>query len=484
MQVLKASEAGNLKLAKDGVTILIPQPSDDPDDPLNWSWTQKHLALIPLIFASLLTDFSITWGSVLFQAQGPTFNMTPSAVSQSLSGSLFMMGPGGVLAVPLIQRFGRLPVVFWSQILAALTVMAAAVSPNYACFTAFRTLQGFVCSPPQVVGLSIVHDMFFFHERARKVNIWVLCFLGGPFLGPFIAAWLIEAVSWRADFGVLSGLFGFSAILVVLLGRETLYDRLSPQKKEAGVKGKLKLLTGVAGAQMSGRPIVWTVCKDLVTVQLRPQIFFLTVIFIMVLVAWVIGINTTISLLVVPPPYSFSPSAEAVSWVAPMIGAGLGELWGYWFNDFLLRRHLRTHEGSYTVENRLWGVYTPAVIAFVGLILYGQALQHTLHWIALLVAWACVAFGMIAATTAISAYCLDSFPNHSSLVASIINFWRTTGGFCVVYFQLKWIATSGAAVTFGCQGMILGVAFITGVVTTQIWGKRWRKKYPPPKAEN
>ncbi|KAL9065088.1 MAG: hypothetical protein Q9157_007599 [Trypethelium eluteriae] len=306
MQVLKASEAGNLKLAKDGVTILIPQPSDDPDDPLNWSWTQKHLALIPLIFASLLTDFSITWGSVLFQAQGPTFNMTPSAVSQSLSGSLFMMGPGGVLAVPLIQRFGRLPVVFWSQILAALTVMAAAVSPNYACFTAFRTLQGFVCSPPQVVGLR-----------------------------------------------VLSGLFGFSAILVVLLGRETLYDRLSPQKKEAGVKA---------------------------------------VIFIMVLVAWVIGINTTISLLVVPPPYSFSPSAEAVSWVAPMIGAGLGELWGYWFNDFLLRRHLRTHEGSYTVENRLWGVYTPAVIAFVGLILYGQALQHTLHWIALLVAWACVAF--------------------------------------------------------------------------------------------
>ena len=167
-----------------------------------------------------------------------------------------------------------------------------------------------------------------------------------------------------------------------------------------------------------------------------------------------------------------------------MIGAGLGELWGHWFNDFLLARHLRAHKGSYTVENRLWGVYTPAVVAFVGLILYGQALQHTLHWMALLVAWACVAFGMIAATTAVSAYCLDSFPNHSSLVASIINFWRTTGGFCVVYFQLKWIATSGAAITFGCQGMVLGVAFITGVVTTQIFGKRWRIKYPPPKAEN
>ncbi len=27
-----------LKLAKDGFTVLIPKPSDDEEDPLNWSW--------------------------------------------------------------------------------------------------------------------------------------------------------------------------------------------------------------------------------------------------------------------------------------------------------------------------------------------------------------------------------------------------------------------------------------------------------------
>lgn len=37
--------------------------------------------------------------------------------------------------------------------------MAAAVSPNYATFTAFRTLQGFVNTAPQVIGLSMVHDL-------------------------------------------------------------------------------------------------------------------------------------------------------------------------------------------------------------------------------------------------------------------------------------------------------------------------------------
>jgi len=63
------------------------------------------------------------------------------------------------MAVPLIQRFGRLSVLFWSQLLTALVVMAAAVSPNYASFTAFRTLQGLVNTAPQVIGLSMVHDL-------------------------------------------------------------------------------------------------------------------------------------------------------------------------------------------------------------------------------------------------------------------------------------------------------------------------------------
>jgi len=35
LQVHKLSDSDNLKLAKDGITVLIPQPSDDPDDPVS-----------------------------------------------------------------------------------------------------------------------------------------------------------------------------------------------------------------------------------------------------------------------------------------------------------------------------------------------------------------------------------------------------------------------------------------------------------------
>ena len=107
--------------------------------------------------------------------------MTPPEISHSISGAIFMQGPGGLLAVPLAQRYGRLPVLFWSQFLTLVVTIGAYGASGYAGFTACRTLQGFFAAPPQVIGLSIIHDMFFFHERARKVNIWAFCFLVGMY---------------------------------------------------------------------------------------------------------------------------------------------------------------------------------------------------------------------------------------------------------------------------------------------------------------
>ena len=53
-----------LKLAKDGQTILIPQPSDDPEDPLNWTWFRKHLTLIIISMTAFLPDYGSATGAV------------------------------------------------------------------------------------------------------------------------------------------------------------------------------------------------------------------------------------------------------------------------------------------------------------------------------------------------------------------------------------------------------------------------------------
>lgn len=53
-----------LKLAKDGRTVLIPQPSNDPNDPLNWSWTKKHVVLIIISMTAFLPDYGSATGAV------------------------------------------------------------------------------------------------------------------------------------------------------------------------------------------------------------------------------------------------------------------------------------------------------------------------------------------------------------------------------------------------------------------------------------
>ena len=40
------ADLSGLKLANDGKTVLIPQPSNDPNDPLNWSYAKKISILL------------------------------------------------------------------------------------------------------------------------------------------------------------------------------------------------------------------------------------------------------------------------------------------------------------------------------------------------------------------------------------------------------------------------------------------------------
>lgn len=222
----------------------------------------------------------MTYGAPLFAAQAPALGISVQKSSTTASGGMFLQGPAGLLAVPLVQRYGRLPVLFWSQFATAFVVLGAALSPNYACFTAMRALQGWFNTAPQVVGLSVVHDLFFFHERTRRVNIWVYALLGGPFLGPFLSSWFILGVSWRADFGILAAFHGFTTVLIVLFGEETLYQRNTDMPavvREKGILGRIKLLTGITGAQnTAGRPEILVILKDIITIQIEPQIFFLS----------------------------------------------------------------------------------------------------------------------------------------------------------------------------------------------------------------
>jgi len=68
--IVDADESSvGVKVAADGHTRLIPQPSDDPNDPLNWSKTKKHIILWIVSFAAFLPDYGSATGAVLLIPQ-------------------------------------------------------------------------------------------------------------------------------------------------------------------------------------------------------------------------------------------------------------------------------------------------------------------------------------------------------------------------------------------------------------------------------
>lgn len=58
-----------VKLAPDGKTVLIPQPSDDPNDPLNWSQVKKNILLAVVCACTFLPDYGSVTGAVTLISQ-------------------------------------------------------------------------------------------------------------------------------------------------------------------------------------------------------------------------------------------------------------------------------------------------------------------------------------------------------------------------------------------------------------------------------
>lgn len=71
-----------LRTASDGHTVLIPQPTDDPNDPLNWSSRKKHTILFVISVLAALPDFGSSLGAV---------TLIPQAVYARLHGRSFAM---------------------------------------------------------------------------------------------------------------------------------------------------------------------------------------------------------------------------------------------------------------------------------------------------------------------------------------------------------------------------------------------------------
>lgn len=90
MEKFEQQELTALKKARDGVTILIPQPSNDPNDPLNWSRRKKWSIMAIVAYCAAMPDMQAGFGIPLVVPQAIYWDISITDSGRSMSGNVFV----------------------------------------------------------------------------------------------------------------------------------------------------------------------------------------------------------------------------------------------------------------------------------------------------------------------------------------------------------------------------------------------------------
>ncbi|KAH9941285.1 MFS general substrate transporter [Epithele typhae] len=474
--------AERLKLSPDKSKILWPQPTDSPNDPQNWSDGRKNLQLFIVTLAATMPDFLSSIGIAAVSFIAKEFHTSPTTVTQlGSSWAIFLIGWGGIVYIMLIRRYGRLPVLFWSQLLSLGTSVGMTFAPNLAVSSVMRDLNALVGTCSQVSGLYVVTDLWPVHLRARKLNLWTMGIVLSPQVAPFLFGFLVARANWRWAFGIGSIYNLVVVVLIVLFMEETMYDRHLPDplplSKKGPVRERIETLIGVTGYRLARFRDSWTtIILAPLNVVWRPQLLTI-LIFEGVLFGFGIGLHVTNTLLLVGHPpngYGFNQDQISATYASSIGAVVIGEIIARYLNDWLLELAVRRNKGVFAAESRLWTCWVALPFYVAGFVLLGAAFQMHLPVAALVMGWVLAIAAVMVNTATVYAYCNDCFPRHGGEISALLNLARSLGGFSVAYFQIVWVEKHGALQAFGTEGGIVAALFVLVVPFLQRKGRYLR----------
>lgn len=205
--------------------ILIPQPSADPNDPLNWSPKRKLRSSV----------WQIIWN---FIGAGFINGLTPAyllierdtGISQTdlnLGNGLMYLGFAfaNLITQPLALNFGRRPAAVYSMFVTSFLVLWAAYIQTAPEWYANRILIGICYSGIECLIELCITDTKFVHERGLHMGLYTWSLFGGPFLAPIPAGFIADAGGWRWINKMYAMLGFLTTIGTFLFLEETMFYR-------------------------------------------------------------------------------------------------------------------------------------------------------------------------------------------------------------------------------------------------------------------
>ncbi len=178
------ANVGTLRLDPFG-SALVPTPTSDPLDPLNWSKLQKYVLITIVCFNYLLFTYLTRAPIPSFGLLQEQFNATYTEVNWIFAIPSLGLALGPLFYSALADIYGRRIVMIGGTMIVVIASGYISIRGiNINGYMAARFFHGFGASPAANVGLSIINDVSFEHERGFRIGLWVMAIdLGGLFGG-------------------------------------------------------------------------------------------------------------------------------------------------------------------------------------------------------------------------------------------------------------------------------------------------------------
>ena len=207
--------------------VLSPQPSDDPNDPLNWPQWRKNLLLVLISLVATLTNAIGPMVSTAFRQISSEYGISIDAATSATGGTFSLtVGLTTFLSTAGAVKYGKRPMFILSTFFLIVFSIWANFAPNVIHLAIARALQGVAAAPFETLVSSTVADLFFVHERGSKLAIWGLSIGAGLAISQVGGGAVVQYLGWKKLFLITAVCFSAMFLLVLFMVPETAYNRV------------------------------------------------------------------------------------------------------------------------------------------------------------------------------------------------------------------------------------------------------------------
>jgi len=495
-----------------GNIILMPQPCDSQNDPLNWNITRKMKNFFILAFITGFTAATSNDAGATQDSLNAKYGITYDSMNVG-AGVLFLgIGWGTFFLAPCASLYGRKVAYFICIILGlgGAIWFAMARRTTDTIFSQLFVGISESCAEAQVqLSLS---DLFFQHQLGSVLTVYILATSVGTFLGPMIAGFIVQYTGTFRYVGWIAAIISGALLVVILfVMQETVFDRskfLTPpgpliesdqsdldkldpsleKTSEPVDTGKddpkksywtlIQFITPAPNLKGTGFKQYMSQLRSLFKVFLYPPVIFSGLV-------WGIQDALLTFYLTVEddeyydPPYNYSNTGVALMNVPTLIGAIIGCIFAGILSDYFSIWMAKRNNGVQEAEYRLWFLFAPAVISPIGLILFAVGTDQQWSWVPTYIGLGLVGFGFGASGDVSMSYLMDAYPEMVIEMMTGVSVINNMIGCIFTFACSPWLSAMGNTNTFIILAviefliMMSAAPFIYYGKRIRIWTKSW-----------